>query len=240
VGHYDGASGADPRVGHVQPHPHVSALGDGQETFRRYGIQGFSDRLQVRDRHAYYDRGSQRTGHQPSPAGTPPNNHSDGPARPDLRTVNISVNPQIGSSASRFQDDLARPFTWQGQQDGSVSPVYGGVPGLYVPYGTRGGIPYPIQSPVAEGAPGDGPANVWSGPPHGLHSDTVQDGKQVIARYASTPQMRPVRLDRPSNATAAGQSFSQTVPMQGGQQAGARGRGSGFAFHVGGRGWLGG
>jgi len=243
VGHYDGASGSDPARPRVQP-THVSALGDGQETYRRFGIQGFNDQLQVRDRHAYYDRGSQRTGISPSPPGTPPNNHTAGPARPDLRLVNISVNPQIGSDASRNQDDLARPYTWLGQQDGTNSPIYGGVPGMYIPYGTRGGIPYPVVAPVGEGEPGDGPAMVFSGPPHGLHSDTIPSGKQIILRYGSTPQMRPARLDRPSNATGQGQSFSQTVPQQGAQPAAAatarRAPGSGLSFHVGGRGWLGG
>jgi hypothetical protein len=84
---------------------------------------------------------------------------------------------------------------------------------------------------------------VFSGPPHGLHSDTIPAGKQIIQRYASTPQMRPVRLDRPSNATGAGQSFSQTVPMQGqqGVRESAHGRGAnGLSFHVSGRGWAGG
>ena len=243
TGDYDGFSGADPSRPKLSPAPHVSALGDGQETFRRFGIQGFNDRLQVRDRHAYYDHGHQRTGLAPSVPGNPPNNHEGGPPRPDLRTVNISVNPQIGSDASRNADDLRRPYTWLGQQDGTTSPVYGGVPGLYIPYGTRGGYPYPIHSPVGEGQPGDGPAMVWSGPPHGLHSATIPSGKQVIARYASTPQMRPVRLDRPSNATGAGQSFAQTLPMQGQAPPAAgpqRRSGAGLSFHIGGRGWAGG
>jgi hypothetical protein len=254
TGDYDGYSGADPSRPKVSPDPsspRVGAWGEGDpgydqahQSFRRYGIQGFNDRLQVRDRHAYYDRGMQRTGLAPSVPGTQPNNHTAGPARPDLRAVNISVNPQIGSDASRNQDDLSRPYTWLGQQDGTTSPVYGGVPGLYVPYGTRGGYPYPVCSPVGEGEPGDGPAMVWSGPPHGLHSDTISSGKQIVERYGATPQMRPVRLDRPANATAAGQSFSQTVPMQGQQPvraAQARQQpGTGLSFHVGGRGWLGG
>jgi hypothetical protein len=251
TGDYDGYSGSDPARPKVSPDPvssRAGAWGEGNtgtteatQSFRRFGIQGFSDRLQVRDRHAYYDAGTQRTGLAPSPPGTPPNNHQGGPPRPDLRTVNVSVNPQIGSDASRNQDDLARAYTWLGQQDGTTAPVYGGVPGLYIPYGTRGGYPYPVHSPVPEGAPGDGPAMVWSGPPHGLHSDTIPSGKQVIARYASTPQMRPVRLDRPSNATGAGQSFSQTVPMQGQAGAGAARQqpGAGLSFHIGGRGWLG-
>lgn len=213
----------------------------GRPSYWRGGIQGFNDQQQSRDRHAYYDRGTQRTGIGPSVPGTPPNYHSDGPARPDLRTVNRSVNPQIGSDNTRNQDDLNRPYTWLGQQDGTNTPVYGGVPGMWVPYGTRGGIPYAVQSPVQEGAPLDGPAMVWSGPPHGLHSDTVQGGTLVVQRYLNTPQMRPVRLDRPSNSPIAGQSFSQTLPMQG-QQATAppRRANAGLSFNISGRGWAGG
>ena len=218
-------------------------LSHGRPSYWRGGIQGFNDQQQVRDRHAYYDRGTQRTGLQPSPPGTPPNYHSDGPARPDLRTVNRSVNPQIGSDSSRNQDDLTRPYTWLGQWDGTTAPVYGGVPGMWIPYGTRGGIPYAVRSPVDEGDPKDGPAMVWSGPPHGLHSDTMQGGSWIVARYLNTPQMRPVRLDRPSNSPIAGQSFSQTVPMQGQQGAGGPPKpkkpGAGLAFNVSGRGWLG-
>jgi hypothetical protein len=219
------------------PLPHL------RPSFWRGGIQGFNDQLQYRDRHAYYDAGTQLTGITPSVPGNPPNQHSDGPARPDLRTVNRSVNPQIGSDASRNQDDLSRPYTWLGQWDGSSQAVYGGVPGLYVPYGTRGGIPYAIHSPVTEGAPGDGPAMVFSGPPHGLHSQTIAGARQVVGRFEATPQMRPVRLDRPSNSTSAGQSYSQTVQPQGADTAPPAGRGrsgSGLSLRVNGRGWLGG
>lgn len=247
TGDYDPFYGADPTRPHRSPEPtsqQVLAHGPEQETCWRGGIQGFNDQQQIRDRHAYYDRGTQRTGISRSVPGTPPNYHSDGPARPDLRVVNRSANPQIGSDATANQDDLSRPYTWLGQQDGTTSPVYGGVPGLWVPYGTRGGIPYAIQSPVPEGAPADGPAMVWSGPPHGLHSDTIQSGRQIIERYLSTPQMRPVRWDRPSNSPIAGQSYAQTVQMQGApagpSPAPRAGPGAGLQFHVGGRGWIGG
>jgi hypothetical protein len=213
----------------------------GRPSYWRGGIQGWNDQQQVRDRHAYYDRGSQRTGISRSVPGNPPNNHSDGPARPDLRAVNRSVNPQIGSDNTRNQDDRSRPYTWLGQQDGTNSPVYGGVPGLWIPYGTRGGIPYAVQSPVPEGAPGDGPAMVWSGPPHGLHSDTVEGGMLVIKRFLGTPQMRPVRLDRPANSPIAGQSYSQTVLMQGQEPPPEpKKRGGGLNLNISGRGWTGG
>jgi hypothetical protein len=251
LGDYDPFSGADPSRPNITapyflPGPDPAGLDTGIQnnpSYWRGGLQGFNDQQQIRDRHAYYDRGTQRTGLARSVPGNPPNYHSDGPARPDLRTVNRSVNPQIGSDNTANQDDLNRPYTWLGQQDGTISPVYGGVPGMWVPYGTRGGIPYAIQSPVAEGAPADGPAMVWSGPPHGLHSDTIQSGRQIIERYMSTPQMRPVRFDRPSNSPIAGQSYSQTVQMQGAPQTAGQPRGGpgvGLSFHVGGRGWIGG
>lgn len=211
LGTYDGNSGADPAMPAIQPHPHVSYLNEGQESFVRWGIQGFNDQLQVRDRHVYWDRGSQRFGWSPSVPGNPPNPHTDGPAAPNLRAVNISLNPQIGSSASRNQDDLSRPYTWLGQQDGTVQPVYGGVPGLWASYGNRG-----FAAGIHDPSNGQGGTSlIYPGPPHGLHSDTLPAGKQIADRYKATPQMRPARIDRPSNSTIAGQSYSQTVQFQG-------------------------
>lgn len=237
VGRNDGYGGSDPSAPQIQPR-HVSYLGEGQESFRRYGIIGFNDQLQVRDRHVYWDRGTQRFGSTPSVPGNPPNPHSDGPARPDLRAVNMSLNPQIGSDATRNLDDLSRPYTWLGQQDGSVQPVYGGVPGLWQSYGNRG-----FSSGIHDPSDGQGgPHLVYSGPPHGLHSDTIPSGKQIADRYKATPQMRPGRLDRPSNSTIAGQSYSQTVVFQGGSAAPGRSSGvrAGISLRAGsGTGWRG-
>jgi hypothetical protein len=56
---------------------------------------------------------------------------------------------------------------------------------------------------------------VWAGPPHGLHSLTYPDGGDTLLRYQVLPQMRPVRVDRPSNSPQAGQAYSQTVQHQG-------------------------
>lgn len=239
VGHNDGYSGADPSAPPIQPR-HRSVLGAEQENWNRPGIIGFNDRLQVRDRHVYWDRGRQRFGSTPSVPGNPPNPHTDGPARPDLRSVNISVNPMIGSSNTRSQDDLSRPYTWLGQQDGTKVPVYGGVPGLYIPYGSRGGVPFAVVDPTnGQG----GSVTISSGPPHGLHSDTIQSGKQIADRYKVTPQMRPARIDRPSNSRIAGQSFSQTVVPQGGTPGPAAPHsaslGPALSLRVGGRGWAG-
>jgi hypothetical protein len=269
IGGNDGFMGADPRYPKRQPDPSsaaVGAWGEGDSSdmgrptsgrhasFRRFGIQGFNDQLMVRDRHAYWDEGYQRTGIEGFyPAGSPNtyNNPGEVPPTPELRVVNRSVSPQIGSSNSAAQDDLSRNYSrnpqgmYVGEQGSGWSPVYGGVPGLYQPYGTRGGVPYPIVSPVGQGEPGDGPRLVFSGPPHGLHSPTIPDYAQTLGRYQATPQMRPVRADRPSNSPQAGQSYSQTVLAQGAQQArqqaaarvgGYPGSGTGFGT---GRGWSG-
>lgn len=221
------------------------ADGGPQQSDLRYGIQGFSDRLTVKDRHAYYDTGHQRTGLTFDPASAIPNTYNNPlqqPPRPDLRVVNRTVSYQRGSDATRNQDDLTRPYTWLGEQGAPWTPVSGGVPGLYQPYGTRGGIPFPIVSPVEQGQPGDGPRLVNGGPPHGLHSRTPwKGGEQLIGRYRSTPQMRPVRIDRPSNSPQAGQSYSQTVRPQGasGVRPPAASRGNTVNFRVPGRGWAG-
>jgi len=208
----------------------------------RQGILGFNDQLQVRDRHVYWDRGSQNSGIDGVPHGLPNTYNPDlrhNRARPDLRSVNISVNPQIGSDATRSQDDLTRPYTWLGQQDGTRQPVYGGVPGLHASYGNRG-----FSNQIHDPSNGQGgPVMVSSGPPHGLHSDTLPDGKQIADRYKANPQMRPVRQDRPANSAIAGQSYSQLVVPQAQTGAAATGAAShnraGFGLSFGTRGWAG-
>jgi hypothetical protein len=256
--------GPDPRAEKIQPYPtsdHWQAWSPGQQgedgseghqSFRRYGTQGFNDKLTVKDRHAYWDTGNQKTGtDEPSSGGKPNsyNNPKAQPPRPDLRLVNRTISYQLGTDTTRNQDDLTRAYTWLGEQGSGWSPVYGGVPGLYSPYGSRGGIPYPIVSPAEQGTPGDGPHLVFAGPPHGLHSTTPwKGGAQIIARFMSIPQTRPVRQDRPANSPQAGQSYSQTVLPQGASRVrprGGRGGQAGVAGPpgqhggVGGRGWVG-
>ena len=217
-----------------------------RQSFRRNGQIGFNDKLTTKDRHAYWDTGYQRTGITFAPEGAPPNTYNDPrgqPPMPNLRTVNRTVSYQKGSDATRNQDDLSRPYTWLGEQGARWTPINGGVPGLYQPYGTRGGVPYPIVSPVGQGQPGDGPHVVSDGPPHGLHSQTPwKGGAQIIRRFSGTPQTRPVRIDRPSNSPQAGQSYRQTVLPQGASRvrpgSAPRGRGAGPMQHTG-RGWSG-
>ena len=207
---------------------------------KRYGLQGFNDKLWVADRHAYWDTGNQTTGLEGFPPAGSPNTYNDplkNKPRADLRTVNRDLSYQKGTDTTRNQDDLSRPYTWLGEQGSGYAPVYGGVPGLYQPYGSRGGVPYPIVSPAEFGGPGDGRHLVWAGPPHGLHSLTYPDRGDTLQRFAVNPQMRPVRVDRPSNSPQAGQSYNQTVLPQGQTRAAAPKRP--WTAKVSGRGWLG-
>lgn len=256
LGASDGQFGPDPRAPQMSPRPNSADVGawapgqngtsDPRRSYRLFGLQGFNDKLTVKDRHAYWDAGHQRTGLETGSGGGLPNTYNDPriqPPKPELRLVNRTVSFQIGSDATRNQDDLTRPYTWLGEQGAPWTPVSGGVPGLYQPYGTRGGVPFPIVSPVEQGKPGDGPRLVSGGPPHGLHSRTPwKGGEQLIRRYESTPQMRPVRLDRPSNSPQAGQSYSQTVRPQGASgvrpSGSAASRAAGPMQHTG-RGWAG-
>ena len=260
LGAYDGTVGQDPAAPKRSPVPHFlpgndpvtmdSGTAGNRQSWWRGGIQGWNDKLTVKDRHAYWDTGTQRTGTDGFyPAGSPNayNNPREVPPRPDLRTVNRTVSYQKGSDATRNQDDRSRGYTWLGEQGSGWTRISGGVPGLYQPYGTRGGVPYPIVSPVEQGADGDGPHLVYAGPPHGLHSTTPwKGGAQYIQRISVIPQTRPVRLDRPSNSPQAGQSFSQTVRPQGASRVrpANRAAGQGAAppnarIYGGGRGWAG-
>jgi hypothetical protein len=213
-------------------------------SFWRGGIQGFNDKLTVKDRHAFWNTGTQRQGTDYSPASSPPNTYNnplqEGP-QARLRTVNRTVSYQKGSDTTRNQDDLGRGYTWLGEQGSGWAPVYGGVPGMYIPYGSRGGVPYPIVDPT-DGM--GGREVVWAGPPHGLHSETLPDGTDMVRRYGSLVQMRPVRIDRPSNSPQAGQAYSQTVQFQGTTEGAAQPGGapdslSPWAGRSGSRGWAG-
>src|SRR5215472_4891284 len=221
----DGYWGTDPRAPMITspaflPGPNPAGMDSGtanNDNSWRGGIQGFNDKLRVVDRHAFWSTGTQVQGTDFSPASSPPNTYNnplvEGP-QARLRTMNRSITYQKGTDATRNQDDLSRPYTWVGEQGSGYAPVYGGVPGLYQPYGTRGGVPFAIVDPT------DGQGGrelVWAGPPHGLHSLTFPDTADTLLRYQVLPQMRPVRVDRPSNSPQAGQSFSQTTQHQGGQ-----------------------
>jgi hypothetical protein len=196
-------------------------LGVGQETAWRGGAYFSLDKLEARDRHLISKVGTELTG-RGSGFTDPP---MDGPARPSYQTVNRTINYQAGSDATRNQDDLSRPYArnaqgmFIGEQGSGWIGINGGVPGMWIPYGSYAGYTagpvQGIQSPVPQGSPGDGRQSVFSGPPHGLHSQTLSGNAQTLVRYLQTPQMQPPRIDRPSNSTAEGQSYSQTVLSQG-------------------------
>ena len=96
--------GVDPRADKIQPGPASpawGAWGQGQagtsqqtQSFRRYGTLGFNDKLTVKDRHAYWDAGQQRTGTDQPGSGGIGNSYNDPkiqPPRPDLRLVNRTL-----------------------------------------------------------------------------------------------------------------------------------------------------
>ena len=240
LGDNDGFWGSNNPPNWAGPVKGPNFAGYAQESWSRWDVIGFNDKLRIVDRHAYWDTGRQVTGTTFNAAASKPNTYNDPlecPPRPDLRTVNRSLTYQKGSDHTANQDDLSRPYTWLGEQGSGWAPVYGGVPGLYQPYGTRGGVPYPIVSPAELGGPGDGRRLVFAGPPHGLHSLTYPDRGDTLSRYKENPQMRPVRFDRPDNSPQAGQSYNQTVLPQGATRpAPAK---AAWTSKVSGRGWIG-
>lgn len=214
------------------PQGKVGTLNPWQETNNRPGDQQANNKLVTRDRHAFLKVGYENSGRGSGNTDPP----MDGPPRPILALVQRTINWQQGTVynspangplnvVNGNVDDLSRPYTrdpggnYIGEQGSGWSSVNGGVPGLWQPYGSYAGITAGpvkgIQSPVEQGAPGDGPRKVWSGPPHGLHSPTMPDYAPTIGYYMALPAQRAPRQDRPDNSTSAGQSFSQMVQPQG-------------------------
>ena len=212
---------------------------------------GFSnDKLTTNDRHGIMKVGYENSGRDSGQTDPP----MDGPARPSLFLINRSINYQSGSDMSAATDDLTRDYTrnaegmYVGEQGTGWSPIYGGVPGLYIEYGSYAGYSpsspngQGVHSPVGQGQPGDGTHDVWSGPPHGLHSPTLPSYSQTIGRYMDIPQMARPRIDRPFQSPIAGQSYSQTVQSQGqtgNNVASQRMGGASFNRRTRGNGWRG-
>ena len=180
----------------TEPRPYQAA--NQSPTFR--GGNAF-DELIFRDRWGQMARGTEVAGRISSMPDPP----SDGPIRPSLRMVNRTWNWQVGTGQA-YADDLTRNYTGVGEQGSGWSTVYGGAPGFY-----RMG---PGGAPV--GDPGQGPARVFAGPPHGLHTLYPPDGQQTQARYRARPQMVAPRVDRLSNSRIGGQTYSQWTQHQGG------------------------
>lgn len=150
---------------------------------------------------------------------------SDNTANQDVQRPYNTSGPLPDRAGAKWGPMARRPETVQegtqfvGEQGNGWGPIYGGTPGLYQPYGSYAGYTARdtkgIQSPVADGAPGDGPHKVFGGPPHGLHSQTYPSYDNTLGRYLAVPQMRAPRVDRPANSPIAGQDYSQTVQPQG-------------------------
>lgn len=260
-----------PKIGGIPQFGTPRPLNPEQEaaTPRQPVIGSENDKLITYDRHAIMKVGYENSGRNSGQTDPP----SDGPARPSLWLVQRTINYQQGTDNDSNQDDLSRDYTrtttaptadpstisprfrtyqgregaqYVGEQGTGWSRIYGGVPGLWQPYGSyagvTNGIVQGIQAPVPEGAQGDGPRTVWSGPPHGLHSPTLPSYDQTLGRYMAVPQMNLPRQDRPSNSPIAGQSYSQTVIPQG--QVGTAVAGTGpsgpnFNQRLRGNGWRG-
>lgn len=132
-----------------------------------------------------------------------------------------------------------------GTQDGTMTLVMGPPINTWREYGVRG--PHGMHGPdpdvwdpnwipangtgggggrgrkTADGAAGQQPADrrmVYGGVPHGLHSPTADSRQWTGARFASTPQQVPPRVDRPASSKIAGQSMSQMYPPEGQQGIG--------------------
>lgn len=158
-----------------------------------------------REYHIYYAVGTERVGresgvHDPLP---------DGPVRPSIRMLSRVFNRSQGTDNTRSQDDFSRPFNWMGEQGAVSTPIYGGQPGYFLPYGQRGGPGVNLIDGV------EGPVWIAAGPTHGLHTNTIPDGWLTKKQRQATPQMRPGRQDRLNSTKRAGQSYSQTTTHQG-------------------------
>jgi len=172
-----------------------------EQTHRWWQGNNQNDTLIHRDRNGYFQTGTERGGRVSSMPDPP----ASGPAMPSFKALNVTWNWQVGTGQS-YADDLSRPYTWVGQQDGSWSQVLGGTPGFY--RAGPGGPPVQTQ-------PADGPQRIFGGPPHGLHTWSPPDYAQTLSRYNTVPQMVATRVDRLSNSKIGGQSYSQTTQHQG-------------------------
>lgn len=164
-----------------------------------------------RDRHPYAYNGTSTTGrdsgiHDPLP---------DGPVRPSIRNLMVNWRRESGTDATRNYDPRRRGYLPVGWQDGSPTRIWGGTPGYFQPYGARG-------TGEVEGADTTGQVMIPGTITHGLHTHTVHGRRRTLKTYRDTPQMVPGRMDRLSNSTRAGQSYSQTTVTQGSKPGGRR------------------
>lgn len=202
------------------------------------------DRLIARDRHIVELVGTSRASSDPRPAFGPaaPNPLAVGPPRPAGMMLDRTVSWQVGTDHTTNLDNEefhasttagARRFPLGNQGSTPWQPRYGGTPGLYRPYGTRGhvqgppprivaqpGGPWPKGTLLDPGSTADGPQLVYGGRPHGRHTQTVPPVAVTRDRQRHIPTQRGVRQWRPENSKIAGQSYSQTVVHQSGKGGG--------------------
>jgi hypothetical protein len=159
-----------------------------------------------------------------------PDPPSDGPQRPSLHQLFQNWSMWQGTDRTHYMDDLTRayancagnankPVLPVGQQDGTWTRINGGQPGFYRVYSRAKDDAGPGNDPVSVDVVGrhqPGAQYVYSGPPHGLHTQTIPDVLQSLQTRMASPQMRAVRQDRTSNSHYSGQSYSQTTQHQGG------------------------
>lgn len=154
---------------------------------------------------------------------------NEGPFAVTATADQLAAVPQL----TRVAVNGVRPFPL-GTQDGVpwTTKIWGGTPNLTRTYGVRGttaltGPPAAQFALSGDGSgarvgtlleprpAGDGPQMIRGGPPHGLHSLSVNSRKWTAARQGSIPQQKPGRNDRPLNSKIAGQSYNQTVVPEG-------------------------
>ena len=154
---------------------------------------------------------------------------NEGPFAVTATEDQLAAPPQL----SRVQVNGVRTMPL-GIQDGVPwsTKIWGGTPNLTRAYGARGGsgVTGPeaaqfalpgdgsgarVGTLLGDRPAGDGPQMIMGGPPHGLHSWSVQSRMWTSARQASIPQQKPGRNDRPLNSKIAGQSYNQTVVPEG-------------------------
>jgi hypothetical protein len=165
---------------------------------------GALDYVIVQDRHPYLAHEREITGRD-SGLKDP---MLDGPVRRVVRMLCRDWTMWQGSDNTANYDP-PRAYQRYGMQDGTVTTVFGGQPGYFQPYASRGG---PLTVPTAT----SGAEQIPAGPPHGLHTHTVTSRAMTLKSYRDNAQQVGGRQDRLSNSRRGGQSYSQTTTHQGG------------------------
>jgi hypothetical protein len=164
---------------------------------------GAADWVIKQDRHPYVAFETEITGRDSGLKDPIP----DGPVRKVIRFLCRDWTMWQGSDATA-NFDPPRAYNQFGFQDGTVTTIFGGQPGWWLPYGQRG-------TTVAVPARTSGTEQIPAGPPHGLHTHTVTSRAMTLRSYRSNKQQVPGRQDRLSNSRRAGQSYSATTQTQG-------------------------